>query len=1060
MSSARAFKLSDKFIDDYKDKEVPWGPVGYVTFKRTYPRKLSETIPGAEGTEEWYQTCRRVIEGTFDMQKQHCVAAGLPWNDAKAQRTAKEAYERLFHGKWTPPGRGLWIQNTDFVKNRTGAALFNCAFYSTKDLAISGAKLFAWAMDALMLGVGVGFDTLGTGTLTIQEPSYSETIHIVSDDREGWVEIVRIVLDGYLLGGIIPKNIDFSKIRGAGEPIKGFGGTSSGPQPLVELIETIHELYSPLIGQPITSELIVDTNNIIGRCVVAGNVRRSAELSMGSPDDETFIHLKQDQDKLAKWRWCSNNSIVAKVGMDYTQLANLTKTNGEPGYIWLDNARNYGRMKDGPRKDDLKVMGFNPCFAGDTKLLTTKGWQTFESLYASQEAPVILQDGRVTYNGPENDNNNPEFWRVEKNHSAQGVNQAKPVRLTRKSAPILKIETKQGLELRVTPDHHIATQRGMVEAQDLTKKDKILVGNVNRTSFSKLDKTSFAHQIGILVGELLGDGIIYTGYHSPQVRFSFWGNERSRINKITSIIEELWEMAPPSLKNWSDSNSNRQIKPFLLTEVEERSETRVSSTFLFRLFEFLGVYKTTNKKEFYPPNLDNENFMMGIVEGLFATDGTVGFTTKEKGLSLRIAQADKSLLQKIQLHLLQYNIFGKIYKRREAQMTELPDGKGGSRLYPTKEMYEIVFNGKGRDNLVRFIDLDSEKAQKYDEARKNFKANSPSECFWATLDNLTFDGYEDVYCLSEPVRRTVVANGIVARRCVEQQLEHMEMCCLCETFIANHDTLDDWIKSLKFAYLYAKTVTLAKTHWPETNQIMLKNRRIGLSITGIVQAINKFGYRNVFTAIDKAYDYVQDLDSVYSDWLCIPKSKRTTSIKPSGTVSKLFGATPGMHYPENEFYIQRIRFADTSDLLPSLAEAGYHIEDCVYSPNTKVVSFPVREPYFKKGKADITMWEQLELAAQLQHYWADNSVSVTITFKPEEADDIAKALEMYETKLKAVSFLQYKETGYKQAPMEPITEEQYNEMISTIKTLSLSQAKEEGVGTIFCTNDSCEIKYA
>lgn len=106
-TSHRRFRLSETFLEPYKTKDVPWGPLGYVTFKRTYARKLSEREPGAEGTEEWWQTCRRVIEGMFDTQKQHVIQLGLEWKDYKAQDTAKEAYDRLFDLKWTPPGRGL-----------------------------------------------------------------------------------------------------------------------------------------------------------------------------------------------------------------------------------------------------------------------------------------------------------------------------------------------------------------------------------------------------------------------------------------------------------------------------------------------------------------------------------------------------------------------------------------------------------------------------------------------------------------------------------------------------------------------------------------------------------------------------------------------------------------------------------------------------------------------------------------------------------------------------------------------------------------------------------------
>ena len=647
----RKFKLSDTFIEQYSDKEVPWGPLGYVTFKRTYARRLNEFNPEAEGTEEWFQTCRRVIEGMFDMQKQHVYKLGLEWNDQKAQRTAKDAYDRLFNLKWTPPGRGLWMMGTEFVNKRTAAGLFNCAFRSTKELPTHGGYLFSWMMDALMLGIGVGFDTLGAGTLTIKQPKYTDDVHVIADSREGWVRSVNILLNGFFFGDELPK-FDYSAIRGIGEPIRGFGGTSSGPGPLKELHQHLTDLYTDKIGSLISSVDIVDTENLIGRCVVAGNVRRSAALALGKFDDMDYLTMKNDQEKLGHHRWGSNNSFHAVVGMDYTWHSQQSQLNGEPGYIWLDNARTRGRFADPPRDDDKNVMGFNPC--------------------------------------------------------------------------------------------------------------------------------------------------------------------------------------------------------------------------------------------------------------------------------------------------------------------------------------------------------------------------------------------------------------------VEQQLEDAELCCLVETFPAKHETYEDYLATLKIAYLYGKTVTLANTHWAETNAKMLKNRRIGLSQSGVVQAFNKFGRREMLKWCDEAYEHVKELDDEYSNWLCIPKSVRMTSIKPSGTVSLLNGSTPGIHYPEDEYYIRRIRFSSESQLLPALEEAGYKIEPDHYSPNTMCVEFPVHEEHFIKGKREVTMWEQLEIAAQYQHYWADNSVSVTVTFKGEEAGDLKTALEMYETRLKAVSFLRYQETGYVQAPYEPITREQYEEMSSKITPIQRFNTNEGGAGTKFCDGEYCE----
>ena len=103
------------------------------------------------------------------------------------------------------------------------------------------------------------------------------------------------------------------------------------------------------------------------------------------------------------------------------------------------------------------------------------------------------------------------------------------------------------------------------------------------------------------------------------------------------------------------------------------------------------------------------------------------------------------------------------------------------------------------------------------------------------------------------------------------------------------------------------------------------------------------------------------------------------------------------------------------------------------------------------------MWEQLEIAAQYQHYWADNSVSITVTFNSDESNQIKTALELYETRLKAVSFLKYEETGYEQAPYEPITKKQYESMSSKITPVARFEDDEGGSGTKFCTNDSCTI---
>ena len=129
--------------------------------------------------------------------------------------------------------------------------------------------------------------------------------------------------------------------------------------------------------------------------------------------------------------------------------------------------------------------------------------------------------------------------------------------------------------------------------------------------------------------------------------------------------------------------------------------------------------------------------------------------------------------------------------------------------------------------------------------------------------------------------------------CLEQSLESFEMCCLVETFPARHESKEDYLDTLKYAFLYAKTVTLGSTHWSKTNQVMLRNRRIGCSMSGVAQFTAQHGLPGLLEWCEEGYDQVQKIDATLSEWLAIPESIKTTSVKPSGTVSLLAGATPG-----------------------------------------------------------------------------------------------------------------------------------------------------------------------
>ena len=315
----------------------------------------------ADGRQEkWADTVIRVVEGVMAIRKDHYRKCGLRWKDEEYQEFAQRLAVAIFDMKMLPPGRGLWAMGTDYIYERGGASLFNCAYVDVKDDLADAA---AWAMDMLMLGVGVGASTQNA---SFSAPSILNgqafRLKPIEDTREGWVESTYMLIK-YLMSGTNTA-FDYSQIRPEGTPLKGFGGLASGPEPLIKLHDRIREYFAQHSGEHFNrTRLVADVFNAIGACVVSGNIRRSAELLTGSIHDNTFLNLKNydlypEREELG---WMSNNSVVLSDSEQFEELpmiADRVRDNGEPGVINLINVQKYGRV--GKHKIDL-ATGFNPC---------------------------------------------------------------------------------------------------------------------------------------------------------------------------------------------------------------------------------------------------------------------------------------------------------------------------------------------------------------------------------------------------------------------------------------------------------------------------------------------------------------------------------------------------------------------------------------------------------------------------------------------------------------------------------------------------------------------------
>lgn len=359
--------LSQDFLDKYKNKQPKWGfnGLGYIVYKRTYARLKDDNT-----TEEWHETVARCVQGA---QK---IGAGY------TKKEAEKIYDYVFNLKCNFAGRMLWQLGTSTVDRFGANSLLNCWFASMKE-----PKAFLFLFENLMLGGGVGYSIRREDVHELPRIKKDvEIVHkpkkdadfIIPDSREGWVKLLENVLNAFFETG---KSFSYSTIliRGAGEKIEGFGGKASGPAILVEGIEKICKVFKDREGKKLRSLDVLDICNIIGSVVVAGNVRRSAEIALGDPDDVLYLRAKNwGSGNVPNWRAMSNNTLYVD---DYSHLMEefwkngyeINKktgfANGEPyGFFNLPLSRKYGRLKDGlmknteiyPTKVD-NVVGTNPC---------------------------------------------------------------------------------------------------------------------------------------------------------------------------------------------------------------------------------------------------------------------------------------------------------------------------------------------------------------------------------------------------------------------------------------------------------------------------------------------------------------------------------------------------------------------------------------------------------------------------------------------------------------------------------------------------------------------------
>ena len=377
--------LTPEFIASYITKTPPWGfgGLGEVVFLRTYSRK----IEGTNKTETWVQTIKRIIDGAVDI--------GVPFSKEEAE----QLFDHMFQLRCSVSGRALWQLGTPLVSQFSGTSLNNC-FYTN----IEKIEDFELLFDYLMLGGGVGFSVERSkihelpkvkAVKSITAERSNDADFIVPDSRQGWRELLHKVLESYFISG---KSFTYSTllIREFGTPLKTFGGTASGSGALVDGVADICKVLDERVGKKLRSIDVLDICNIIGRIVISGSSRRSAQIAIGDPDDMLFLKAKNwGSGNIPAWRANSNNSIYADAYDEIvSELWKGYDGTGEPyGLVNRKLARTYGRL--GEKSPDPSIEGFNPCAEialadGESCNLATIFLPNIESLAQMLEVSRLL----------------------------------------------------------------------------------------------------------------------------------------------------------------------------------------------------------------------------------------------------------------------------------------------------------------------------------------------------------------------------------------------------------------------------------------------------------------------------------------------------------------------------------------------------------------------------------------------------------------------------------------------------------------------------------------------